>query len=145
MREMAVLIFDAALLDADAVSARVAVSEDQELTALHDAVQQAFDWDDGHLYSFWLDGEFWGDEDTEYTRPDSDAEPGQCTADVAIETLDLTDGAKIAYLFDFGDSWHVSLVLRERADPDGGTYPRVLERTGTAPPQYPDYDDDGGA
>jgi hypothetical protein len=45
-------------------------------------------------------------------------------------------------LFDFGDSWHVALVLRERVQSDGGAYPRVLEREGTAPPQYPDEDAD---
>lgn len=122
------------------MSARVAVAGDQHLTALHDAIQEAFGWADDHLYSFWLDGEFWGDPDTEYTRPDSDAEPGQHTADVAIDSLDLADGARIAYLFDFGDSWHVALTLRHRTESDGGVYPRVLERQGTAPPQYPDED-----
>jgi hypothetical protein len=115
----------------------VAVREDQHLTALHDAIQEAFGWEDDHLYSFWLDGKFWGDGDSEFTSPVApDAAPQ--TADVPLAELDLSDGAKIAYVFDFGDEWRVRLALREHADADGGAYPRVLERKGTAPPQYGD-------
>ena len=32
------------------------------------------------------------------------------------------------------------LTLREQTQPDGGTYPRVLQREGNAPPQYPGSD-----
>lgn len=35
----------------------IAVRSDQTLADDHDALQAAFDWDDDHLYSFWLDGE----------------------------------------------------------------------------------------
>lgn len=138
---MAVLVFDAELLNARGVRARLAVRADQHLTALHDAIQEAFGWHDDHLYSFWLDGTFWGDDDAEYTSPDM-AEEGTRTADVALAELDLADGARIAYVFDFGDDWRVRLTLRERAEPDGGSYPRVLERKGTPPPQYPEADED---
>jgi len=59
----AVLVFDAVLVsglavDVRGVSVRVAVRADQHLTALHDALQEAFGWLDDHLYSFWLDGRF---------------------------------------------------------------------------------------
>lgn len=70
------------------VGARVAVRGHQHLTALHEAIQQAF------------------------------------------------VGARIACLFDFGDEWRVALTLQELAEPDQEPYPRVLCRTGTAPPQY---------
>ncbi len=60
------------------------------------------------------------------------------TAAVALADLDLADGAKIAYVFDFGDEWRVRLTVREHTQPDGGSFPRVLERKGTAPPRYPD-------
>jgi hypothetical protein len=51
-----VLIFDADLLNAHSVRARVAVGARQHLTALHGAIQEAFGWYDDHLYSFWIDG-----------------------------------------------------------------------------------------
>ncbi len=138
---MSVLTFDAELVGARGVRARVAVGAGQHLSALHDAIQEAFGWFDDHLYSFWLNGEFYGGEEFEYTSPEIPDE-GCLTADLPIVELDLPLGAKIAYVFDFGDDWRVRLTLRDRADSDGGDYPRVLNRTGTPPPQYGGLDDE---
>jgi hypothetical protein len=139
-RFMSILVFDVELTNVRGVRARLAVGADQHLTALHDAIQEAFGWGDDHLYSFWLDGRFWGDEQAEYTSPLVPDEAPQ-TADVPLAELDLRVGRKIAYVFDFGDEWRVKLTVREEVEPDGGVYPRVLSRTGTAPPQYPDLDE----
>lgn len=128
-------VFDADLMNAPGVSARLAVGAEQHLTALHDAIQEAFGWFDDHLYSFWLDGKFWGKKESEFISPVT-PDHGVATADVPLAELALAPGAKIAYVFDFGDEWRVMLTLREHANPDGPTYPRVLERKGSAPPQY---------
>jgi hypothetical protein len=130
-------VFDATLVNVRGVRARIAVRGDQHLTAVHDAIQEAFGWLDDHLYSFWLDGRFWGDDDTEFTSPVTPDEAPH-TADVPVSELDLAIGAKIAYVFDFGDEWRVRLSLRAIEEADGARYPRVLTRTGQAPPQYPD-------
>jgi hypothetical protein len=135
---MPALIFDAELTNVVDVRARLAVRADQHLTELHDAIQQAFGWLDDHLYSFWLDGRFWGDAEREYTSPVTPDESEQ-TADVPLAELDLAVGQEIAYVFDFGDEWRVRLTLREQTEPDAAEYPRVLQRTGTPPPQYADY------
>ena len=130
-----VFVFDAELVNAPGVSARLAVGADQHLTALHDAIRDAFGWYDEHLYSFWLDGRFWGDEKQEFTTPEVPDE-GRATADLPIAELDLALGARVAYLFDFGDEWRVRLTPSEHRPPDAGSYPRVLEREGNPPPQY---------
>jgi Plasmid pRiA4b ORF-3-like protein len=135
--EMPVLVFDAELVGVRSVRASVAVGAEQHLTALHDIIQEAFGWFDDHLYSFWLNNEFYGGEEFEYTSPDIPDE-GCRTADVPIAELDLPIGAKIAYVFDFGDDWRVRFTLREQTDPDVGDYPRVLQVKGTPPPQYDD-------
>ena len=129
------LVFAAELQSADGVGAQLAVEESQHLTALHDAIQEAFGWLDDHLYSFWLDGRFWGSREHEYTSPDLPDE-APATADVPISELGLKPGAAIAYVFDFGDEWRVLLRLRGSVESDGGPYPRVIKRVGTAPPQY---------
>ncbi|HEX6021355.1 MAG TPA: hypothetical protein VFZ00_05120 [Solirubrobacter sp.] len=126
------LIFDAQLLNVKGVRARVAVLERQHLTALHDTIQEAFGWFDDHLYSFWLDGRFWGEQEvTSPVVPDE----AERTADLPIAELDLCVGQKLAYVFDFGDEWRVRLTVRERVAA-AGDYPRVIEVRGTPPPQY---------
>lgn len=137
----AALIFDAELLNVPGVRAQVAVGANQHLTALHDAIQEAFGWYDDHLYSFWLDGGFWGAEELELTTPESPDE-GRRTADVPLRELDLAVGSEIAYVFDFGDEWRVLLALRERTPAIEGPLPRVLRREGSAPPQYAAADEE---
>ena len=137
---MTILIFDAELLNASGVSARLAVGSEQHLTALHDAIQEAFGWHDDHLYSFWLDNTFWGDEEAEITSP-VERDEGARSADLPISELGLRPGQQLAYVFDFGDDWRVRLTLRGDEPGDAGRYPRVLQRTGQPPPQYPDPDE----
>jgi hypothetical protein len=136
----AALVFDAELLNVRGVRARLAVLERQPLTALHDAIQQAFGWYDDHLYSFWLDGSFFGSDEVELTTPDTPDEGG-ATADVPLAELDLHLGQRIGYVFDFGDEWRVRVTVRERVTAEPGDHPIVLELRGTPPPQYAALDD----
>ena len=136
----AAVVFDAELLNVRGVRARLAVLERQPLTALHDAIQQAFGWWDDHLYSFWLDGTFFGSDDVELTSPLT-PDAGVATADVPIAELGLRLGQRIGYVFDFGDEWRVRLKLRERITAEPGDHPRVIELRGTPPPQYAGFAD----
>jgi hypothetical protein len=130
-----VFVFDAELRNVSGVSARLAVGGHEHMTALHDTIQLAFGWENDHLYSFWLDGEFWGDPATELVIPGAPDTESR-TADVPIASLRLKPGARIGYVFDYGDDWRVMLTLRERVE-DGSAMPRVAQRRGIAPPQYP--------
>jgi Plasmid pRiA4b ORF-3-like protein len=134
------LVFDAVLVSARGVRARLAVLERQPLTALHDAIQQAFGWWDDHLYSFWLDGSFFGSDEVELTTPDT-PDADVATADVPIAELGMSVGQRIGYVFDFGDDWRVRLTVRERIAAGALEYPRVLQLRGTPPPQYAAIDD----
>ena len=136
----AALVFDAELVGVRGVRARLAVLERQPLTALHDAIQQAFGWWDDHLYSFWLDGRFWGADEAEFTSPIT-PDHGVATADLPLAELDVRVGRRIAYVFDFGDEWRVRLTVRERVAAEPCDHPRVLELRGTPPPQYAGLDD----
>lgn len=129
-------VFDAKLVGAGGVTVRFAVAAHQHLTVVHDVLNEAFGWDDDHLYAFWLDGRFWSREGVRLVRPGM-SDTSHPTADVPLSELDLHVGAKLAYIFDFGDEWRVELRLRARAGADHGAYPRVLQSRGTAPRQYP--------
>lgn len=133
--------FRATLMNVKGVRATVEVRDDQTLVDLHDGIQEAFGWLDDHLYSFWLDNRFWGDDEMAYTSP-VEVEEAAHTADVRLVELALQPGTKIAYVFDFGDEWRVRLELNQVAPADEGGYPRVTHRVGEAPPQYPDIDDE---
>jgi hypothetical protein len=138
-------VFEAELLDVPEVTRRIAVRGDQTLADLHEELRRGFEWWDDHLYSFWLDGEFWGSKESEYTSP-VEPEPGAQTADVELERLGLTAGQAIAYTFDFGDEWRVRLTLAETRPAGDEAFPSTLERRGKAPPQYgiPDEEELGG-
>src|SRR5215218_8635419 len=133
------MTFRVTLINVTGVRATIEVRDDQTLVDLHDGIQDAFGWLDDHLYSFWLDNHFWGDDETEYTSP-IHSDEAQHTADVPLAELALEPGAKIAYVFDFGDEWRVRLELKRIGPADSGDYPRVTDRVGEAPPQYPDDD-----
>ena len=47
-----VFLFEAELQNVNGVSATVAVAGHEHLTALHDSIRHAFNWEDDHLYSF---------------------------------------------------------------------------------------------
>lgn len=143
-------VFGADLVGHPGVRRTIAVRSDQTLVDLHDALQAAFEWDDDHLYSFWLKGRFWARDGSEYSHPIHAAQPdpfaglrdsGPAAKSAArrLDRLKLRNGQRIAYLFDFGDQWRVALTLRTITADHGGPSPRLLESIGEAPPQYPGY------
>lgn len=115
-------------------------------------MQNAFGWEDDHLYSFWLQGEYWGRDGSEYSHPihavtQSDfplfrAGPAPKSATARLDRLKLSKGQRIAYVFDFGDEWRVRLTLRNITAADDQLSPRLIESTGDAPAQYPDHEDE---
>jgi hypothetical protein len=142
MVDNSVYVFDASLLDYADVSCTIGVRGDQTLEHVHQGLRRAFNWDDDHLYSFWLSGVHWDGPETEFTAPDELEMSEARTADIRLRDLDLEVGRPIAYVFDFGDEWRVLLHLREQVPPDpGARYPKVLTRNGEPPPQYV-YDDE---
>jgi hypothetical protein len=131
---------------------RIALRGNQTLDDLHEAIFQAFDRFDEHLYSFYfpkpgIRGRARLRDAVEYTHPMA-AEEGPFEderltgADTAkISSLSLRPDRKFLYLFDFGDQWMHEITV-ENADgaDDGGQYPRIVEKHGQSPAQYPDCD-----
>ena len=133
---------------------RIAIRSDQTLDDLHSAIFRAFNRFDEHLYSFYVlpAGRRRAalEEGVEYTSPVmiQDANPfgGVPTENAgltAIASLGLTTGRRLRYLFDFGDEWWHDITVEQT---DGSTeprrYPRVIEKHGASPPQYPEPDED---
>jgi hypothetical protein len=131
-------VFRAELVGFSGVRRTVTVHDDLTLVDLHYALQSAFGWDDDHLYSFWLSGDFWGAEDGHYMHPFHAAsiEPRGKSACARLDELDLREGQPIAYVFDFAQEWRVALTLKEKRVAAGRAVARCIEKVGAAPPQY---------
>lgn len=121
---------------------RIELRGDQTLDDLHVAIQRAFDWDNDHLYAFFLSGKAW-DEASEYQSPYG--EDGRSAAAYRLEGLPLRPKQKIMYVFDFGDDLRHQVTL-EAIVPGGVvarvTYPRITEQEGPNEPQYPGLEDE---
>jgi hypothetical protein len=113
--------------------------EDQTLEDLHLAIQQAYGWYDDHLYSFYMSGKAW-DSSSEIGSPWSDSRVH--THQVQVGLLELKEGQKFLYLFDYGDSHEFDVTLLSiDTQAKKGKYPRVVGKQGESPQQYPDYDE----
>lgn len=121
----------------------VVLSSEHTMEELHDIILEAYDFDDEHLYSFFLDGEKWSNDCI--TAPlDFDEHPK--ADNVLIGDLNLATGRRFLYLYDFGDEWtfQIEVVGLEEGEPEPFD-PFVKESKGDAPQQYfyeEEYDED---
>ena len=143
------------------ISRTIQIRGDQTLQALHRAIFKAFDREEEHLHEFNFGkgppacraergaGRY-DREGPRYTLRSNmkDFMTDEVTAgDVAKTTLDalgLEVGRAFGYWFDFGDDWKFRVRKSRLAAPPvkGAKYPRVVERAGPNPEQYPDWDEE---
>ncbi len=123
------------------ISRWIEIRGDQTLEKLHEAIFQAYDRWEEHLYEFQLGKRPFDPDGPSYGVPDESSGKKE-SGDARTTTLDdlgLKPERAFGYCFDFGDNWfHQIQVERiEKAIPTV-TYPRVIKRVGKSPPQYPD-------
>lgn len=132
------------------VSRTIQIRGSQTLEDLHNAIFDAFDRDDEHLYAYEfgkrplernakkyvtkyeLEGPFADEVDHE-----------GLVHDTTIGALDLKPRQAFFYWFDFGDDWwHKIKVVSIEEGASEGKYPRVTKKVGDSPPQYPHWDEE---
>jgi hypothetical protein len=129
------------------VSRTIQLLDGQTLADLHDAIFDALDREDDHLYEFQFGKKPHDRDGVRYGRMESEPFPGDPRkgGDVRrarLGQLGLAPRKTFFYWFDFGDDWwHRIKVVSTDGEPDGGKYPRVTERVGESPPQYPGLDE----
>lgn len=118
---------------------RIGIPATLALDDLSYAILRAFDFDNDHLYQFSYRNRF--GMSARIAHPYIKESPS--TAEVAIGELPLRPGMSMEYLFDFGDNWQFDVKL-EGIDPADARVkkPKILEQRGTAPPQYPNFEED---
>jgi hypothetical protein len=117
---------------------------DQTLDDLHEAIFDAFERYDMHLYEFQIGGRAPMDlRAVRYGLPEDNGEDEKDAEAARIEDLHLAIGEIFFYWFDFGDDWMHEIRLDAILTSEGGEhYPRLVKKQGTSPPQYPGIDDE---
>jgi hypothetical protein len=148
-------ILKVALSHSKRIWRRIEITGNQSLGQLHEIIFRAFDRYDPHMYSFYFTkpgskarGRF--ASAPEYTHPSAVEEDSvwghkkiHDASITNISNLNLRVKDRFEYLFDFGDEWLHEITVEKIQDifPKGG-YPKIAERKGESPPQYPEYDDE---
>lgn len=132
----------------------IEVSENCTFDDFHDAIFQAFDRYDYHLYSFFITR-----KDTKSMRSIYDApeithpqnledimghrKKRKSTANTRIGDAGLNKNDIFHYLFDFGDDWwHRIRTQNINETKSKKKHIKLIKSVGESPPQYPDYDEE---
>ncbi|MDP3011848.1 MAG: plasmid pRiA4b ORF-3 family protein [Candidatus Hydromicrobium sp.] len=114
---------------------KINLSHNHYLSDLHIAIQEAFDFDDDHLYAFYIGG------NRKTGKPIYCAEveeEGKTADEIKIADLELFKGQKILYLFDFGDEWWFDIkLLKIDKESPLPLKPVIVGSEGKPPEQYP--------
>lgn len=97
---------------------RVLVAGDTRLSRLHDILQAAMGWQDGHLHEFQVGrGVRIGRRDPEWDAPDEVMDERR----VALSSLAPEVKDKFTYLYDFGDGWEHTILVEKILPPAPAT------------------------
>ncbi len=121
-------------------SANIELDESATLEDLHDAIQDAVDFENDHLYCFFLSR-----TDRSRSREFFDDENGLIFSKTLKDLFPLPNKQCLFYLFDWGDEW-VFKISSSRKRPHEPVkrvkYPRVESESGIKPVQYPGDEED---
>lgn len=131
------------------ISRTVQIRGDQTLADLHQAIFDAFDRFDEHLYEFQFGKGPMDPKAPRYVLPHADdmdmgngKRPDGRVDQTTIESLGLEVGRSFGYRFDFGDDWWHQINVEAIEDKmPKGKLPKVTKKVGKSPPQYPDEDE----
>ena len=118
----------------------------KSLEDLAAAIVRAFGFDFDHAFGFYsnLKGNYYkSPERYELFADLGEADPGvKGVRRTKVSTAFPQVGKTMLFLFDYGDQWQFKVELIGLGQEAKVVYPRVLKQVGTAPPQYPDLDED---
>jgi len=111
------------------------------LEGLHLAIQDAVEFDNDHLYEFYISR---SENSNSRDIVRFDDENGGIYNTTIEELYPLDKDKKLFYMFDYGDSWLFKLSKTRKKPQDiqlGVDYPRIVAEVGTKPMQYPGWEE----
>lgn len=118
----------------------IVISSEETFEKLHEMILSAYQFDDDHLYSFFMDGKMWSDDCItspldEYSHHDA--------SEVAIGEAGLTERQQFLYVFYYGTEWRFSIEVCQIDAHNLNLIPAFIKNEkGASPEQYPDFDDE---
>ena len=113
---------------------RLLVPADLTLAQLHDLLQAAMGWEDGHMHEFSLGQRRFGRPNPEDRLIGMPSVENERT--VRLSSVLGRVGAKVIYTYDFGDGWEHGIVLEKRLPVDlNTTYPVCTDGQLACPPE----------
>lgn len=114
---------------------RLELASDLMLDELHEVLQAAFAWVDGHVHQFAAGGSSFYDPASEQYLTEYDIEEGEegvPERDVRLDEVLVDPGDRLFYLYDFGDHWE-HVVKLEAVLPRDSAAPRAVCTKGRRP------------
>lgn len=111
------------------------------------AILKAFDFDMDHAFGFYdnIKNIYKSSEVYElfFDIPDCEATEGAQSVEHTRLDKVFELKKKMIFLFDYGDDWHFLVKCIKISEPVAKMkYPRVIEKVGASPEQYPSYEDE---
>ena len=145
--ELKVTLIQMAFNDVVAEVSRILeVSAKATLYDVHLEIQNAFNWDNDHMFSFYV-GADTNDRENEYSANPLGVhvvpgfgKPTKSASDTEVRDINLQKGMEFSYLFDYGSEiWHKIVVVSVKASStENPQLTNLISETGEAPDQY-DY------
>lgn len=103
----------------------------------HQIIIKAFEFDDDHLYSFFMDGEKWSHDCI--ASPNDDFGHADASK-IQIGAVGFITRQKFLYIYDYGDEWTFLIEVDDiNENAEQILNPYVQETRGEAPEQYSDF------
>jgi hypothetical protein len=108
---------------------RLEVPSTISLEQLHRGIQEAFGWQDYHMWAFTTpDGDDYGVPDPELGHRNA--------ATTKLDRIAPDAGDRVRYTYDFGDDWEHDILVEDVLTPEPGiSYPRCLAGRRACPPE----------
>jgi hypothetical protein len=113
----------------------IALPSDATLEVLANWILKSVEFDSDHLYEF----NYRDRRGAACSIHHPSMDEGPWVTDINVADLPLEPGETMIFVFDFGDNWRFDVKLERIELPGARNQPRILERHGKAPRQYPDW------